>query len=65
MSSWPIAMNIVNHLQGLRGKSLFPSRFEHVFRNVQWKKSSKSVAPSSYDSNASNINEFEDPYKEI
>jgi hypothetical protein len=38
MSSWPIAIKVISHLQGLRGKSLFPSRFEHVFRDVQWKK---------------------------
>jgi hypothetical protein len=39
MSSWPIAIKVISHLQGLRGKSLFPSRFEHVFRDVQWKES--------------------------
>jgi hypothetical protein len=39
MNSWLIAIKVISHLQGLRGKSLFPSTFEHVFRNVQWKKS--------------------------
>jgi hypothetical protein len=46
-------------------KSLFPSRFEHVFRYVQWKKISYSEAPSNLLSNASRIVNFEDPYKEI
>jgi hypothetical protein len=32
MSSWPIAIKIVSHLQGLRRKSLFPSGLEDVFR---------------------------------
>jgi hypothetical protein len=39
MSSWPIAIKIISNLQGLRGKSLFPSRFGHMFRDVQLKKS--------------------------
>jgi hypothetical protein len=38
MSSSPIAIKIISHLQGLRGKLLFPSRFEHMFRDVQRKK---------------------------
>jgi hypothetical protein len=46
MSSWPIVIKIVSHLHGLRGKELFPSRFENVFRDVQWKRSSYSDAPS-------------------
>jgi hypothetical protein len=65
MSSWPIAIKIVSHLQGLRGKVLFQSKFEHMIRDVQWKKSSYSEAPLNLISNASRIINFEDPYKEI
>jgi hypothetical protein len=36
-----------------------------LFRHVQGRKSLKSEAPSSEGSNASKIDEFEDPYKEI
>jgi hypothetical protein len=39
--------------------------FEDLVRHVHGRKSSKSEAPSSAGSNASKIDEFEDPYKEI
>jgi hypothetical protein len=39
--------------------------FEGLVRHVQGRKSLKSEAPSSASSNASKIDEFEDPYKEI
>jgi hypothetical protein len=44
---------------------MFPSRFEHMFRDVQWKKSQYSEAPLNILSNTSRIINFEDPYKEI
>jgi hypothetical protein len=40
------------------------TNFEDLFRHVQGRKSSKSEALSSASSNASKIDEFEDPYKE-
>jgi hypothetical protein len=49
----------------LREKSLFPSRFEHMFRDVQWKKTYYSETPSNLLSNASRIINFEDPCEEI
>jgi hypothetical protein len=39
--------------------------FEDLVRHVQGRKSLKSEDPSSADSNASKIDEFEDPYKDI
>jgi hypothetical protein len=39
--------------------------FEHLIRYVEEGESWKSEAPSSVDSNASEIDEFEDLYKEI
>jgi hypothetical protein len=36
-----------------------------MFRDVKWKKSQYSKAPSNLLSNASRIINFEDPYKEI
>jgi hypothetical protein len=39
--------------------------FEDLVRHVQGRKSLKSEAPSSDGYNASKIDEFEDPYKEI
>jgi hypothetical protein len=39
--------------------------FEDLARHVQGRKSLKSETPSSAGSNTSNIDEFEDPYKEI
>ena len=39
--------------------------FEDLVRHVQGSKNLKSEAPSSADSNASKIDKFEDPYKEI
>jgi hypothetical protein len=39
--------------------------FEDLVRHVQGKKVEKSEAPSSAGSNASKIDEFKDPYKEI
>jgi hypothetical protein len=45
--------------------SVVPIDFEHLVRHVQERKSRKSEAPSSVDSNASKIDEVEDSYKEI
>jgi hypothetical protein len=39
--------------------------FEHLIKYVEERKSSKSEASSSADSNASEIDKFKDPYKDI